>query len=196
MPAPRGQPNNRCSICSHDQRYRIELAMVAGVGRRVIAKRFAVSGDAAWRHLRHHVPDERRAQLVAGPLKLSQLAERAAEEGMSLLDYLAMIRSSLTHQFLAASDAGDRQGAALLSGRLLECLRMIGQVTGDLTRATSNVTNNNLILGSPLMADLQRMLITRLRPYPDAGRAVLEGLEALSAGALNGTQPLMLEAQA
>jgi hypothetical protein len=197
MPTPRGQQNNRCSICSHEQRYRIELAMVSGVGRRVIAKRFGVSGDAAWRHFQNHVSEERRATLIAGPVKLHEMAERATEMGLSLLDYSNIALNLLVSQFTAAAEAGDRQGTALVGGKLLECLRLQAQLNGELTRATSNVTNNTLVLSSPLMADLRSMLIERLRPYPEAGRAVLEGLQALAARAVNGAAaPALLEARA
>jgi hypothetical protein len=143
--------------------------------------------------LRRHVDQQRRAQLVAGPLTLQQIAEKASAEGLSLLDYLILIRSTLMARFLAASDCGDNQNTALLAGRLTECLRLVAQVTGELSRATSTVNNNTLIMASPLMADLQSMLAQRLRPFPEAMQSVLEGLEELSARALQGSAP-MLEA--
>jgi hypothetical protein len=99
--------------------------------------------------LRRHVDQQRRAQLVAGPLTLQQIAEKASAEGLSLLDYLILIRSTLMARFLAASDCGDNQNTALLAGRLTECLRLVAQVTGELSRATSTVNNNTLIMASP-----------------------------------------------
>ena len=190
MPVRRGQPSGHCSICAHAERYRIELSMCAGVGRRVIAKRFGVSGHAAWRHLRNHVPAERRAQLVAGPLKLGELAQKAADEGLALLDYLGLLRSSLLTQYLAAAEAGDRQGSAIVAGRLLQCLSLIAQCSGELNRASGPVTNNTLIMASPVMADLQGMLIRTLQPYPEARRAVLAGLEELSRRTLPQSSPV------
>jgi hypothetical protein len=194
MPTRRGERSGKCSICSSEQRYRIELAMAGGVGRRVVAKRFSVSADAAWRHFRHHVPEERRAQLIAGPIKLADLATKAAEEGLSLLEYLALVRSTLLAQFLAASEAADRNGVAAVAGRLLECLRIIAQLTGELQKTSATITNNTLVLSSPLMADLQAMLIRTLQPYPEARLAVLGGLEELSARALaQSSAPALLE---
>jgi hypothetical protein len=182
---------SQCSICRHEQRHRIELSLVSGVSHRAVAAKFEVSPHAVRRHGENHVSPERRAQLVAGPLKLQQLAERAADEGMSMLDYVAMLRSTLMERFLAASECDDRPGTALLAGRLTELLRLQASLTGELSRAGATITNNTLILSSPLMADLQAMLAQRLRPYPDAMRAVLEGLEDLSTRALNGaTAPL------
>jgi hypothetical protein len=195
MPTPRGRSTGRCSICTHVDRYRIELALISGVSKRAAGKRFNVSPDAAWRHLHNHVPAERRAQLIAGPMKLQELAQKATEEGLTLLDYLGMVRSQLVAQFLAAGESDDRQGAALLSGRLLECLRIMGQFTGELQKAGAQITTNIAILQSPLMADLQGMLLRTLQPYPDARAAVLAGLEELSSRATaQSSTPLLLEA--
>jgi hypothetical protein len=183
-----------CRVCRHADRARIELMAVSGVSHVTIAKKFGISRFSCDRHLLRHLSEVRRAQLVAGPLRLHELAERAADESMSILDYLSMLRSTLLHQFLACSEAGDSQSMSTLSGRLLECLRLLAQLSGDLTQATSTITNNTLILGSPIMNDLQAMLIRVLRPYPEAARAVMEGLEQLSERALNGVAPHVLPA--
>jgi len=190
----KGEPSGNCTICRHASRYRIEMALVAGVSARAIAQQFSVSPHACRRHLLAHVPDERRAALVAGPLKLRDLADKAAELDLSLIDYLALVRSALLTQFLAATDASDRQGAALLSGRLLECLRIIGTLQGDLRQSTAMITNNIAILNSPLMADLQAMLIRTLQPFPEARAAVLAGLEDLSRRAVPDSPAALLEA--
>ncbi|HZT01473.1 MAG TPA: hypothetical protein VFA39_04325 [Steroidobacteraceae bacterium] len=184
----KGQQNGRCAICTHERRYEIELALVSGVSCRAVGSKYGVHRDAAWRHLRNHVPPERRTELVAGPLKPHELAQRAADEGMTLLEYLSMVRNALMARFLAASEADDRSGTSMVAGRLLECLRLTAQLSGELTKTTASITNNTLILQSPLMADLQAMLVSRLRPYPEASRAVLEGLKELSARALEGSQ--------
>jgi hypothetical protein len=185
----KGEPNHKCTICGHARRYEIELALVSGVSCRAIGRKYAVSRDAAWRHLRNHVPPERRAELVAGPLKPAELAERAADEGLTLLEYVAMVRNSLMARFLAASEADDRQGTALIAGRLLDCLRLTAQLSGELSKAGASITNNIAILQSPLMADLQSMLIRTLAPFPTAKEAVLGGLEELSARALQQSSP-------
>lgn len=174
--------------------------MTAGVSSRAVGKKFDVSRDAAWRHLKNHVSPERRAQLVAGPMKLGELAEKATSEGTTLIDYLSMIRSVLMARFLAAAETGDNQSTGLLAGRLNEALRLMASVSGELTRATSGITNNTLILASPLMQDLQLMLIRTLSPFPEARAAVLSGLEDLSARALSQSAPappagLLIEAR-
>src|SRR5258708_1505595 len=52
------------SICQHPQRPNIDLAIATGISRRLIAARFKVSADAAWRHGREHLTPEIRAALA------------------------------------------------------------------------------------------------------------------------------------
>jgi hypothetical protein len=182
---PKGRTSGRCSICKHADRYRIELALVGGAGRNATARKFAVGMWALDRHMRNHVSAERRAQMIGGPVKLAELADRAAEEGCTLLDYLSMVRSSLMSQFLTASEVGDRMGSSMLAGKLLECLRIIAQMTGELRSAGATVTNSVAIINSPFVADLQSMLLRTLAPFPDARKAVIAGLEELSCRAVS-----------
>ncbi len=59
---PRGAPKGRlCTICQHPQRPNIDLAIATGISRRLIAARFKVSADAAWRYGRAHLTSEIRA---------------------------------------------------------------------------------------------------------------------------------------
>lgn len=190
MKAQVGRPPGHCTICRHQERHRIELAAVSGASRNAIGKKFSVSADAVGRHLNNHVSQERRAQLVAGPLRLHELAAKAAEADLSLVDYLGMLRSSLFEQFLAAGEVGDRQGMQGLAGRLVEVLRLQGSVSGEISKATATITNNTLILTSPLFADLQTMLLRTLSPYPEALDAVVAGLEDLDRKARGSTAPL------
>src|SRR5216683_2832438 len=62
---PRAAPKGRrCTICQHPQRSNIDLAIATGISRRLIAVRFKVSADAAWRHGRAHLTPEIRAALA------------------------------------------------------------------------------------------------------------------------------------
>jgi hypothetical protein len=185
----KGEMSGRCSVCRHPDRYRIELALAAGVAVRPLGRKYGLPFRSINRHYLVHVPDERKAQLIGGPVKLHELAERAAEEGLGLLEYLGMIRSALFTQFYAATESGDRNGAATVSGRLLETIRITAQLSGEMVKPGATITNNTLVMASPLMADLQAMLIQRLKPYPDAAKAVLAGLRELSDRAL-GNAPL------
>ena len=206
--ATKGERSGRCQACKHPERYRAEVMLAGGASCRAVADKFSIPHDALWRHWRNHVDDKRKGEIIAGPLKLSELAARAAEEGLSLLDYLGLIRSTLLTQFTAAAEAGDKHGTATVAGRLLECLREIGRLTGELRSAVGSVgvTNNIMVLNSPAFAELQQMLLQRLAAYPDARASVLAGLreldQRLGAGGLNagpGVSPAlpapMLEAE-
>jgi hypothetical protein len=188
-------PNGRCQVCRHPELYRIELAMAAGVAMRPLGRKFDLPRRALDRHKRLHMAPERLAQLVAGPVKLSQLAERSAEMGMTLLDYTNVVLNVLLSQLTAAGEAGDRTGTATVAGRVTEVLRLQASLTGELQRMAAPITNNVLVLGSPLMAELQTMLIETLRPYPEAAQAVVAGLERLRDRALNGAQAQVAAAQ-
>jgi hypothetical protein len=191
MPTPKDEPNGRCTICGHPERPRAELLLAGGAGLRAVARKLLLPYHSLRRHWVGHVSPERRSQLICGPLKPQELAQRAAEEGLSLLDYLRIVRNGLMARFLAASEADDRQGAALVSGRLIQCLSLTAQLTGEISRTTANVTNNVAILTSPLMSDLQSMLIRTLAPHPQARAAVLKGLEDLSRRAVPDAAPML-----
>jgi hypothetical protein len=54
-----------CSICCHERRHQIELALVHRVPLRTIAVRFEVSLDAVHRHGRNHPSAAMRAALLS-----------------------------------------------------------------------------------------------------------------------------------
>lgn len=190
VPVPAGQPSGKCLACKHSERQRFESLIAGGVSFRAVSRKFGLSRHVLERHFKNHVSEQRRAQLVAGPsLSLHELAEKAADLNLSLVDFLGIVRKGLVEQFLAATEAGDRTGCAAVAGRLLEALRIQAQLSGELQRVTAPVVNNTLIMSSPFVADLQSMLIQRLQPHPEAAKAVLEGLRELSARALQGAAP-------
>ena len=169
-----------CTICKHPERHRIEMLRIGGASLDAVAEKFGVGRDAIHRHVANHIEPEMRANYLAGPIALHQLAQRAADEGVSLLDYLSIVRSTLIRMFDVAASVGDRNGVAVISGRLLETLREIGKFTGEL-RDVSNITVNNnlLVLQSPLFAEAQIAIIGALKDFPDARTAVIRELRAL-----------------
>ena len=193
-----------CAVCRHPERARIEALRAGGVSYRVLADKFGVSKDMLHRHWTNHVAPERRAALIVGPIKLAELANKAAEEGRSLFDYLSIARSVLFQQFLTAAEAVDRNGVATVAGRLLECLREVGRLTGDLVREASSTTINNAvnvnIIASPEFIALQSGLLTIARSHPTVRPdiiALLRGLDAQPGlSKPNGAHPPMIEGEA
>jgi hypothetical protein len=174
----------QCIVCKHVDRARIETLKAGGASFDSIAKKFdGVSKDQLWRHWHRHVPAERKAQLIGGPeIKMEQLAEKAAESGLGLLDSFGHMRARLFASFDAACDAGDRTGQGVIAGRLLETLREIGKLTGEIRQLAPggvNVTNNIAILNSPAIAEMQAAIIRALAPFPEARAAVVAALRQL-----------------
>jgi hypothetical protein len=69
---------------------------------------------------------------LCGPAQLAELAEKAATEGDSVLDHLRMIRTVLTGQLAAMTEAGDGRGAAYVAGRLTAALETMARITGEI----------------------------------------------------------------
>ena len=172
-----------CSICRSEHRALIEQARIVGCSLDTISAKYSVSRDAVFRHMRAHVSEDLRAEYLAA-VPLAELAQKAASEGLSVLQYLSIVRSTLLSAFQLAANVGDRNGTAILAGRLNETLRTIGQLSGELgDMAMRSVTiNGNInIMNNPVLANLQANLLKALAPFPDARAAVVSALRAMDA---------------
>jgi hypothetical protein len=161
-------------------------ALLAGKGAsiRAIGARFGLSYHAVARHARNHLPAERRAALLAGPARVAELTNLAAEESKSVLEYLALARGIFLNQLLDAAELRDKTSVATIGGRLLENLKAIASITGELRNAaglTINSTTNIAIMSDPRFIELQAGLVKIAREYPDARRAILTLLQDLDA---------------
>lgn len=189
-------PTNRCQVCRHNERSRIEYLMAAGASKRSIGERFTVSPDAAWRHWTHHVSPHMKAALVTKSLKPGvELAALVEQEGQGLLDHLGNIRGKLYTVFDAAIEAGDRNAATNLGRELRENLTLVAKLHGRLAQhAQTNVQN---IIVSPGYLDLRSSLLRALAPFPEAARAVSAALRNAETVIEPETmQPPMIEARA
>jgi hypothetical protein len=173
----------------------IEQTRVAGASLDSIARKFGVSRDIIHRHCKNHVSEDLKASYLAG-VPLKELAAKAASEGLSVLEYFALIRATLLTEFQLASQVHDRHATSALAGRLTEVLREIGRITGEIMRSpgVQNVTNTVNFVNSPVFVDLQTMLIRRLAGHPDAMAAVIDGLRELEAKSERPVvQPILIE---
>ncbi len=191
--------SSKCGVCNHQERARIELLRARGVGYEAVASQFGLKKDAIYRHWRDHVTDEAKARMIGGPARMQELADRANAENMSALDYFAIVRTRLMDQFIAATDAGDRFGAATVSGRLLEALREIGKLTGEIQKISGATTINQqniLVMQSPIVAELQAMLVSTLAPWPEARAAVIAGMRKIEGRTAPAAAPMIEGARA
>jgi hypothetical protein len=174
--------SKRCQVCRHDERWRIELLRAGGASLEALATKFGLHKDAIHRHWRDHVTDQAKAGYLCGPAELASLAERAAIEGDSVLDYLRLCRTVLTGQLAAMTEAGDGRGAAYVAGQLTRTLEAIARVTGEigeLARSTININGSINIMNNPVLANLQANILKALAPFPDAREAVVMALRAI-----------------
>jgi hypothetical protein len=168
-----------CLVCSHPDRALIEKAKIGGLGTVDVAARYAVSAHAIYRHMRKHVTDQARAA-YASQEGLNALAKQAAEDGLSTLDKYRIVTGYLMNQVTTAAAANDRSGVATAARALFEGLRDTSKLTGEVLEHASNISLvQNNFYASPDYLALQAMLVQALAPFPDAMRAVLEGLESL-----------------
>jgi hypothetical protein len=177
--------SNRCQVCRHEERWRIELLRAGGASFDSLATKFKVDRDAIWRHWNRHVSAEMKAGYLAGPVQLQDLAAKAAETGGSVLDHLHAIRTILMGHLANATEAGDGRGAAYIAGRLTATLETIAKISGELGDLARSVTINNTNIGivnSPAFATVQATLLRALAPHPDARAAVVMALRGLDAG--------------
>ena len=102
---------SQCTVCAHQERARIELLRAGGASLRILAEKFEISKDAVHRHFeRTTLRMRERPSFVLGRARVEELANKAADESKSLLDYLSITRSVLFNQLLNAAEAGDRFG--------------------------------------------------------------------------------------
>ncbi len=158
-----------CGVCRHVDRARIESAREAGVSFGALEARFGVAKTVLQRHWAHHIDAERKLSFLIGKTKIEDLRERAAEENLSLIEYLAIVRSGLMKQFSHQVENDSAFGAATVAARLLDVLREIGKITGEIARmAAPNTTINVSVNAAPGFADLQAGLLDIARAHPAA----------------------------
>jgi hypothetical protein len=103
-----------CTVCKHVDRARIEATRIAGVSLDNVSAKFGVSRDVVHRHMTRHVDEDTKLQYISD-VPIRELAARASEEGVSLLDYFAIVRGVLLQQFQLAAACNDKNGTAVLA---------------------------------------------------------------------------------
>lgn len=173
-----------CQVCQHEERWRIELLRAGGATLDSLATKFNVTRDSIHRHYRLHVSNELKASYLAGPMQLEELAAKAADTGVSVLDHLQMVRTVLAGHLVAVTEAGDGRSAAYIAGRLTATLETIARVSGelgDLAKSTTfNITNNIAVLSEhPAFMKVQATILRALAEHPEARASVVAALRTL-----------------
>ena len=181
MARQKGSRTGRCQGCNHVERMRIERLLAAGASIKGAARKFAIDYHALRRHWINHVSAEARATYIAGAgVVKDQLEEVVADESLALIDHYRLVRGALYKGMSVASEVGDNNALALLSGRLHENFRDCGRLTGELQRGSlSNIQNNVLV--NPDYSQAIARIVSAVAPYPEARDAVIAALRDLDA---------------
>ncbi|SFK28786.1 hypothetical protein [Methylocapsa palsarum] len=178
------KPRVRCGVCHHHERVRIEALRTAGVSLDKLAEQFGFHRDAIWRHCENHVSDEAKVGYLLGPAKIADLANAAADESRTVLDYLTITRSIVMNALDRSAQANKPYEVDRLSGRMIETMREIGRITGevrDFAATTINIQNNTQILNSQPFMELQTGLLKVCARHPEARADIISLFHDLDA---------------
>jgi hypothetical protein len=169
---------SRSTIEQHPEQPRIERDLALGVPLARIAKKYAVSKDAAWRH-KAKLPPQLKAALSASVLRPeADLEKLRLDESEGLLAHLAAQRARLLLSQDAALESEQFGLVAQLSGSIHRNLELVGKYLGEF--AQHQVRTNVSILIQPEYLELRSAMLRALAPHPDARRdvaAVLHRIE-------------------
>lgn len=207
---PRATRNSQCKICClpADQQAILERLHCSGASDQSLADRFGMSRWAVRRHCEGgHLSNCRRAELMAGPVKVGDLVNRAADESRTVLEMYQVTRSLLFSRMLACAEAGDNNGTATVGRVLAEVLDKLSRLTGELRQLsglTINSTTVNNFIGSSEFNQLIAVTIDALKDFPEARanvvRAIREISDAPAAPGPNGSryaaEPVTFEGEA
>ena len=157
----------RCTVCDHDERHAINVALVQRDSYRNIAERYGLSVGALSRHTKEHLP------------KLLVKAKDAVE--VAEADSLLARIEALQIKTLAALEAveEERKYPVLLGGvrEARANLELIGRVTKEL-----EATPTLHIPLNPEWVELRTVIVTALEPHPAARDAVVRAIAKLGNG--------------
>jgi hypothetical protein len=175
----------RCQVCKHPERIRIEALHVGGVTLDALAAEFGCQRDAIHRHCKFHVSKIAKINYLAGPTQIATLAQAAARENKSILEYLSVIRSILMAQLVKQAEKGNALTAGRISGYLTTVLQTLGKITGEisgLASATLTINNNSLhVLNSQPFVELQAGLLDVCTRHPEARADIVDLFRRLDA---------------
>jgi hypothetical protein len=175
----------KCRVCVHPERIRIEALHIGGVTLDALEAEFAIQRDAIHRHCKNHVSRLAKVNYLAGPVQIATLAQAAAREGKSVLEYLSIIRSILMNQLVKQAEKGNALTAGKISGYLTTVLQVLGKVTGEisgLASATLTINNNSVhVLNSQPFVELQAGLLDVCQKHPEARADIVDLFRRLDA---------------
>lgn len=177
-----GKTGPKCTVCSHKSRHQIEIGLAHGIAHNALARRFNVSADAVGRHCVNHVsPALRAAILTAQKPSTIDLEALQASEQEGLLSQLVHQRARLQQHAEMAVEYGDVKSAISAEGAITGNLALVGKLLGMIVQR-HDVRSTSLLISADYLV-MRQALVTALRPFPDAARAVGAALHKLESDA-------------
>jgi hypothetical protein len=191
----RGKGN--CECCNHKRRQLIELALVHLVPMRTVAKRFELSLASVTWHKQHHMTPQLIAAIATAhkpsEIDLEQL-QRSESEG--LLASLVGQRARLQMLSEMAFEEKEIHAATGVERAITSSLELTSKLLGMIIHH-HEVKSTSILISADYIR-LRHSIITALKPFPDAARAVSAALHVLESEAAEDInikkQPLLLEA--
>ncbi len=157
----------KCTVCEHEKVEEINRLLLAGVSLRNIAKQFAVTDAALFRHKRH---------IPAGMVKAQEAQEIAKAD--NLLAQVAGLRDKALSILATAEQAGDLRTALQGIKEARACLELLAKLQGELQeRTTVNVLIN------PQWLSLRTVILAALDEYPEARLRLVAALREVEGNA-------------
>ena len=171
---------NKCTICRHKDRKRIDRAVIAGGVIRRIAKDFDVSEPSLRRHVKGCIADKVQKTQKAIEKNLEEaVAEEAAEETRIALDVVSDLKAinlACKEVLEKAREQGHDETLLRAVDRIHKQIELQARLLGELE--DSKTIN---IITSPVWIEIRSTIIHALGPYPEARIAVAQALKEVNA---------------
>jgi hypothetical protein len=167
-----------CQVCRHPRLTDIHEALLSGVPRREVARRFGLERSAVDRHFKMHIPDAvRAAAQQAGPVRMSVidggvLLGQAAEVYERAVDLFDRLEEQLS---TGAVDTRSVVAALREQRQALETLAKLNYVVADRPQAPEKVEAPAIDAAIVAALEARRIAVDRVEesaPSPAPPRAL------------------------
>lgn len=150
----------KCSICTHDKRDEIDLALTSSDSYRIIADRFGVSVTSLQRHKNHLSNTLVKATAIEDEIRADNLLQQVKYIQKKALSILSLAEST-----------GDLRIACMAIRETRGTLELLAKVTGEM----DDRPQVNIHL-APEWMTLRTCILGALDPFPEAQDALLRAL--------------------
>ncbi len=155
----------RCTVCTHNQREDIDIALVRGVSIRQIEDTYGVNYNAAQRHKENHL----------SPALVRTMEAHTEGVERSVADHARALLADADAILRKAKDTGDIRLAVTAMENVRRTLRLIGDATGELDHSQPATVIN--LQTDPEWLETRRLILETLRRHPAAFADVMYALE-------------------